>query len=216
MKHALLGIAVSFCAACGSMAKAGPTTPAVIVPAGNVVFELGEVTMFDGADVVFKVHADGSTEMGYRHGKNIKIEPGVPWSSKSLPMVLRPGPRMAADGTFTHRGVAKVRASLDGTFVTNDGKTVPGVTVANDTIRLEHGGTVVTLTLGADGTLGQAGGNQMTDGPMRIVGADTPGKRRAILSLVALTLAPHQMKADGAAAEHATTPPIEEVKDINP
>jgi hypothetical protein len=191
MKQALLGIAVSFFA-CGSPAKAAPGKPA------SAMFELGEVTMFDGKDIVFKVHADGSTEMGFRHGKNIKFERGVPWSSRSLPIVLKAGPTMVADGTFLHDGTARVRANADGTFVSlKDQKTVEGLTVANDTIRIAHGGRVVTWTLGADGTLAQHGGNVMSDGPVRIVGADTPGKRRAILSLVALTLYPHKVHHTG-------------------
>ncbi|MCW5804538.1 MAG: hypothetical protein KIT31_19360 [Deltaproteobacteria bacterium] len=186
MNHALLGIAVAL-SACAHTAA---TTKA---PAAPAVFELGEVTMFEGDEPVFKLHADGATEIGFRSlAHAVELEPGQTFSTKGLPYELKAGPTLAADGTLRIDGRDTVRANLDGTLTVIATKArVDGITITADRVRIQSPkGAAITLELGADGTLTQHGGNKLDDRPVRVTGADTPGKRRAILTLVGLALAP--------------------------
>jgi hypothetical protein len=209
MKQLLLRLALAvLCAACGGSSSSGGLRIKSGEPAASV-FELGELTMFDGEDAVFKVHADGSTEMGFHHGENITITPGKPFSSKDLPIVMKPGPSIAADGTFTWKGKPVAKVNVDGTVTDLTNNTVvDGIKVTGEAIQLQApGGMEVTLALAADGKLTQQGGGDLSEKPLRVAGADTPGKRRAILAIVGLTLMPKKKHVDRPAVTDEATPP---------
>ena len=180
---ALVGLLVG-CAAGGYRPKApSPTARAAAAPA---VVELGEVTLYEGDDAVMKIHADGSTEIGYRSGR-LDVKPGVTASSKSLPLRLRPGPAIRTDGTFAWKGEDVIRVNADGTFTdVRANQPVPIVITGDTARRRDHD---VGIELAADGSIRVFGGNpEALDKPLRVEGADTPGKRRAILAFAALQL----------------------------
>jgi len=99
--------------------------------------------------------------------------------------------KIHADGTIAKETEPRARLNADGTLTAVEGHAaIRGVTVTADTVTVT-GGSVGTLsiTLSADGAITQTGG---TGSPrtMRVEGADTPGKRRAILTLLGLLIAP--------------------------
>ena len=207
--HDLVSILASVAlAACASK----PTTPATPPPAATTL-ELGEMTIFDGANAMFKIHANGSTEMGTHKG-SMAIEPGKTASSDSLPIVWEPGPTLHADGTIDGKTgpVAKVNFDAGGTIVElKTNKTLP-ITVADDKLTITNNGTSVSAQLAADGNLTvlnpPEGSKKMQ---IRIEGADTPGKRRTMLALIGLLFAPGEVKVESTTTEvHDTTtvPPM--------
>jgi len=189
--------------ACAGTQRAPNATTAPVVKMQDKFIELGEITMFEGDDARMKIHADGTTEIGYRSGSSGKIEPGKTFSSDSLPVVFKPGPSITADGTFTHDGKPGVKLDANGTLVviaTNE--RMNGVTVTADKILIVAPQGSVSFEYKPDGTLQQIGGNKMNDKHLRIEGADTPGKRRAMLAFLSLMLAPHT-KSTGPTVESA-------------
>lgn len=211
MKHALLGIAVALSACAHTVATKPATTPARVIPA-STVFELGEVTMFEGDAPVLKLHANGATEIGYRSlERPVELKPGQTFDTRNLPYKLKPGPTLAADGTFRRDGRDTVRANLDGTIsVIATNAPVAGITLTAESVRLQSPkGPTITITLGADGTLALEGGDKLDDKPLRITGADTPGKRRAILALVGLSLLPGTRVETS--IESTTTVPVQPI-----
>ena len=196
-------------AACASK----PTTPATPPPTAATTLELGEMTIFDGANAMFKVHANGSTEMGMHKG-SMAIEPGKTASTDSLPIVWEPGPTLHADGTIDGKTgpVAKINFESGGTIVElKTNKTLP-ITVADDKLTITNNGTSVSAQLAADGNLTvlnpPEGSKKME---IRVEGADTPGKRRTMLALLGLLFAPGEVKVESmtkSGGEETTVPPI--------
>jgi hypothetical protein len=177
----LLGLAV---VACGS---ANPRPESVTVTP-EAVFELGEMTLFDQGQPVYRVHADGSTEMGYRSG-TLHVEPGKPASTDSLPIQFKPGPTITAAGTIS-LGDKAVALQDDGTFVGRDGdreQQVPDVQLVGDRVTWATQSGAATMAISADGTVVVTGGNPDMKPALRVEGADTAGKRRVMLAILALT-----------------------------
>jgi hypothetical protein len=172
-------------AACGGKHPTTTTTPVTgAAAAPTTTFELGELVLFEGPDAMFKVHADGSTEIGYRHGE-LKVEPGKPASSDSLPIEWKPGPTIKADGTIEDKGKPMVGVAADGT-ITNleDGKPMP-LKVTADSISIAG----ATIGLAADGAIQLPAGVTVKPGHEgRVTGADTTGKRRVMLTMIGLLL----------------------------
>jgi hypothetical protein len=150
------------------------------------ILELGEMTLLEDGQPMLKIHADGTTEIGQRSGA---LQPGA--SSDSLPLTLGPGPTLHADGTIAKETEPRARLNADGTLTAVEGHAaIRGVTVTADTVTVTGGSAgTLSITLSADGAITQTGG---TGSPrtMRVEGADTPGKRRAILTLLGLLIAP--------------------------
>src|SRR5262249_34021969 len=97
-KTALLSLALAAAACGGKGAPSGgvETTPKPEASASAVV-ELGEVTIYEGKDVMARIHADGTTELG-----TTTDEKGA--SS------FQPGPVIKPDGSFADKSGTDDRA----------------------------------------------------------------------------------------------------------
>lgn len=171
----LLGLSLAACGGSKSepVAPTPATEPAPVAAAAGL--ELGELTLFQGSVAVFKLHATGATEMAAkRDGKD-------QWT---------PGPTFKADGTIEENGVAKAKINADGsvTGIGTPDKIDMKVTADKATIPMGKG--TLEISLGADGKFGVTGIPQTIppDQLPRVEGADTPGKRRTALILIAVTL----------------------------
>jgi hypothetical protein len=202
----LLGIA-----ACGGKSTSDSTTTGSGATATTAAaVELGEMTLWDGDDPALKIHADGTTEMGYRSGRTAELKPGETWSSDSLPMQLKPGPKIEADGTIAIEGEPKVRINADGTITNLVTNAAFPIAVTADKLTVTYEGRELGLALAADGKLTVFGNPMATPAkPLRIEGADTPGKRRTMLSFIALNFLPGK-KEEGSSAGSASEPAVSE------
>jgi hypothetical protein len=96
-----------------------------------------------------------------------------------------PGPTLRTDGTIEHRGKAILRVNADGTMTSvEDGKAVPlQITADSVTIDPGDGAPRLTVALAADGKLTlPPRGDGVPVHDAHVAGADTPGKRRAVLA----------------------------------
>lgn len=197
MKSIVLPLALAACAA-GTAQKTVPTTPTPVV-------ELGELTLFEGDDAMLKIHTDGSTELGYRSGR-MTVEPGKPASSDSLPVHLRPGPMLRADGTIEHGGKALGRITAEGAIINLVNHATLPLTVSADKLTLVGPGKTIAFELAANGTISITGADSFAAKPLRVAGADTPGKRKAMLALIAVQLAADAGKTRVEVGESTATP----------
>jgi hypothetical protein len=176
-------------AACGGASAGYNTTPSntTVAPAAGATFELGEMTVFDGPDAMLKVHADGSTELG---GRESQATQGQPPTSQ---VVWKPGPMLKPDGTIEWQGKAVAKLADDGTLQDLTSSTPSGIHVTTDELAITDHGQTTTLALSPDGkiTITNAPG-KLHDQPPHVEGADTPGKRRTVLTLLALLLGGHE------------------------
>jgi len=187
-----LGIIVALAlAACGG-GKGGDTTTPKSEVAATTPMELGEMTMFDGDQAMLKIHADGSTEIGGRSGE-MKPDKDGKMSSDSLPVTFKPGPKLKTDGSIEFQGEAIARLNADGTIVGLKGKTetLP-IAVTADKVTITEGGKQIGFDLAANGAITTFGSDKQPDKPIRVEGADTPGKRRAVLALTSLMFMHHE------------------------
>jgi hypothetical protein len=184
---------LAFVLACGGGRSPTTQSSTTTSPAAGV-FELGEMQLLEKGEPWFKIHADGSTEIGYRSSTGpTTIKPGEAWSSDSLPIKFKPGPRLAVDGTIgDEKGTW--RLTENGTFVASKNGTsapVPDIVVTQDSIvfsKTPRGD--IKFLASSDGTLTVSTGLDDRFGVLTFEGADTPSKRRALLALAALVLAP--------------------------
>ena len=181
-------------AACGG--KPATTTTTTPTEGAATTFELGELTIFEGQNPMVKVHADGSSEIG-----GMQSTGGAP-----AQLVWKAGPTFKTDGTVEWQGKSVAKLNADGTITdTEHGKPVP-VTVTADKVTADK----ASITLAADGTMTIDGPNKdvKPEQTPHVAGADTPGKRRLALTLVALLLTgeekaepPTAVKTDAAPAK---------------
>ena len=176
-------------AACGGSSKQPETAAPPAAPTTTAGLELGEITLFTGADPMFKLHATGATEMAYRSG-TLAVKPGETASSNSLPVQWKSGQTFKADGTIEENGAVKAKINADGsiTGVGTPDKVEMTVTADKATIPGDKG--TLEIALAADGKITISGvpTNIPPDQQPRVAGADTPGKRRTALIIIALVL----------------------------
>lgn len=179
----LIAVSILAIAACGGSSAVQKPSPgagsatgsaaATTTTAGSagatVAIELGEMTIFDGARAVVKIHANGQTEIA------------------SATDALSPGPTLEADGTIEVGGKPRIRITGDKLVDLSSGQAVP-VTVGAESLTIAGGGTPITMSIGADGTFAFAGAEVPAGKAPRVEGANTPGKRRAALVLLMLLL----------------------------
>jgi hypothetical protein len=175
IKVLVVAVALAASVACGGGkgggGGGGGTGPKVDASA---VVELGEMTLFEGDQPVFKVHADGKTEI---EGK--------------------PGPTIKTDGTIEHEGKALARINADGTIFDIGSNTKLPVTLGPDKFTIEFQGKQMGMSIADNGALTLFGAEEGgPDKPIRVEGADTPGKRRTILAVVALVMMPGEKMED--------------------
>jgi hypothetical protein len=168
MKQLLFALAL---AACGGK-SAAPTTPLPPPTApATTTLELGEVTLYQGSDAMVKIHANGNTEMG---------------GQSNGALTYKAGPVLAVDGTATYEGKPVAKLNADGTVMDlTTNKLVP-LTVTADKLTISGAGQTASIVLNADGTMTIPNGGSKA--PPRVEGADTAGKRRAVLLMVGLLM----------------------------
>ena len=187
MRHAPI---LTLLLACGTT-PAKPTTPPPPAP----VIELGEITVFDHGDAMFKIHADGTTELGKRKS----VSPGEPKN----PVHWDKGPTLHADGTVDGKQGAIAKITPDGTITALETNTpLPIKLDANRVTITDHGKSIVA-EIGPDGAMNFSGdGERPKDIQIRVDGANTPGKVRAVLAVFAVLVTPEN-RPD---AHHEPTP----------
>ena len=194
--------------ACGGKTKDSSSTGTSTTAPTAAAVELGEMTLFDGDEAAMKIHADGSTEMGFRSGGTAELKPGETWSSDSLPMQLKPGPTIQADGTIAIKNEPKVRINADGTITDLRDNSAFPIAVTADKMTVRHDGKQFGFDLAADGKLATFGGENPPKKPLRIEGADTPGKRRTMLAFIALNFLPgDKVESSSAGSAVEAVPP---------
>jgi hypothetical protein len=186
MRLMTLGLCFAL-AACGG--KTASTTATVTKPADAAV-EFGEMTLWDGEEAAMKVHADGTTEVGFRSGR-LELQGGHA-SSDQLPLRLKPGPTITADGTIAIKNEPKLRINADGTITDLRDNTPFPIAVTPDKVTITNGDRQFGFELAATGEVTVFGGMNPTTKPLRIEGADTPGKRRTMLAFISLSFLPAQ------------------------
>jgi len=179
--------------ACGGKAADKATTAP---KAEGTLFELGELTIFEGKDAMVKIHADGNSELGGH-------------SSASQEVVWKAGPTFKTDGSVEWKGKAVARVNADGTVQDLEhGKPVP-VTITADKVTFDKG----SISLAADGTMTLETPNPAKpEASPHVVGADTPGKRRLVLTLVALMLTGDEQGESHVEGSPPTTVPVQPIK----
>jgi hypothetical protein len=194
-------------AACANKSPA-PVAP----PPAPVALELGEITLFEGANAMLKIHADGTTELGGHSGR-LEITPGKTASTDSLPITWKPGPTLHADGSISAAGAAVAKVNADGSIVElKTGTTLP-FSITPDKVTFASEGTSITVELSADGKLSRAGAPaEPADKQIHVEGADTAGKRRTILVMVGVMLAPGKPRTTvtGSSVEAVPVPPVQD------
>ena len=138
---ALFACVLVACAGGSSKATtpAAPAAPAAATPSASaaakagLALDLGEVTVYDGDEALFKLHADGTTELGDHQGGQLK------WY---------PGPTFLADGTLLVEGETKARLTAEGIAIAGTDNVLP-LAVTADTVSVD----AISFSLAADGKL---------------------------------------------------------------
>ncbi len=207
----LLSILASMALAACAGKSSPSSTPIPPTAAPATALELGEITLFEGANAMLKIHANGTTELGGRSGR-IDLKPGVTASSDSLPITWKAGPTLRADGTLEAEGAAVAKLNADGTIVElKTNKTLP-LTVTADKVTFTVDANTVAVELAADGKLSRVGAPaEPADKQIRVEGADTAGKRRSALVMLAVMLAPGKVSTQSSSASVPAVP-VEPIK----
>ena len=129
--------------------------------------ELAEMTVFQGKTPVYKIHADGTTEIPKAGGG------------------FDAGPVIKPDGTFLVKDQPVARVNADGSFVLlPSGEKLPR-TVTADNVTADQGGKQIGFALAEDGTLQLIGQPAPKPGQeLRVEGATTPGQRKTALAFL--------------------------------
>lgn len=182
-----------------------PVEPAPVVeekPPAPPPFELalGELTIYDGAEPGFKLHADGTTELGSKvtkttgTGKKKKTTTTTEW---------KPGPVFKADGTVELEGKPMGKIGWDGVTDLGNGQVVLAYKVDGDALVVKGPtGEDVRLELVPEGI--KIVGGPM-DGRVDKIEATDDKVRRTALFILAVTAASSPSPAP--APEPATATP---------
>lgn len=182
MRDTLHGIAFSLAAlglsltACGGGSKESETMPAATAepapaapaaapqPAGPAHLKFAEMTVSEGARPIFKIHADGKTEVAGQGGA---------WAE---------GPEVGPDGTIRFKGQEVARIEADGKMKNlRTGEPIP-VTVGTDTLTAQGPGGEMKLQITEDGTIAVPGAPPQKN--LKVEGAADAETRRTALALL--------------------------------
>jgi hypothetical protein len=176
-----IGISILLVAACGGAKPSSQaTTPTA---SGGAPFELGEITVLSGNDATMKIHADGTSEVAtYPRPK----EPAV-WEHSIT---------FQTDGTVAYRGKPMARLNPDGSVTNVYTQKAMNLEVTAERFAIHREGDLpaAEMALAADGALkatedGKEHTEDMKGRPSpHVTGADTPGKRRAVLMMMGLMI----------------------------
>ena len=171
---AVLGLAGIGCG--GSGGQEQETTPAATVdpaatpapePAGPPHLKFAEMTIYEGTKAIFKIHADGKTEVAGG------AEPNVTWGE---------GPVVQADGTIQFKGQKVAKVEQDGTVKNLRTNEVIPVKIGADTLTASGPGGDVVLQIKEDGTIAVPGAPP--DKNLRVEGATDAETRRTAIALI--------------------------------
>ena len=138
--------------------------PAALDSASASSIELGEMTLLADGATMLALHASGAIEA--RGQTN--------------------GATLGADGSLTANGKVVLRLGGDGKVVA-DGQRVLPISIAGDTATIDAGRAQIVIRADADGSVQFSGGDPKAQPVhLRLTGADTPAKRRAMLLLLAI------------------------------
>ena len=184
---------------CGGAKTQGPAGPGSASGSGSAttVLELGEMSVSDGKNVMAKIHADGSTEIGVHHGV-----PQNGQSSDDLPVVYQPGPTFTVDGAISFQGEVVARLGADGSMMDGKGTKLP-IQVGADAVTVTGEGHTLVLRLGADAKLTATADGTQDPKTWTVSGADTAGKRKTVLVLASVVMP----STGGPSETPASTPP---------
>lgn len=143
-------------------AAAQPAAPAEA--AGPAHLKFAEMTVSEGTRPIFKIHADGKTEVAGAGGA---------WSE---------GPAVTADGTITFKQQQVARIEADGTIKNlRNGQVIP-VKVGTDTLSAQGPGGEIKFQITEDGTIAVPGAPPEKN--LKVDGATDADTRRTALALI--------------------------------
>jgi hypothetical protein len=197
----VVGLSLSACGGSGGDEETAPAATAAPAPApapaapeepaGPPHLKFAEMTVYEGTTAIFKIHADGKTEVAAPPA----AAGGQPtWSA---------GPQVAPDGTITFKQQKVARVEQDGTIKNLRSNQVVPVKVGQDTLTAQAGGQEVVLQIKEDGAITVPGAPP--DKQLRVEGAaDAESRRTAMALLGAIFLSAkvgqQQQQAPGGAA----------------
>jgi hypothetical protein len=171
---AALGLSLAACG--GGSGQDQDTTPAAATdpaataepppaqPAGPPHLKFAEMTVAEGPKPIFKIHADGKTEVAGADGA---------WSE---------GPSIETDGTITFKGQQVARIEADGTIKNlRNGQIIP-VKIGTDTLTAPGPGGEVNLQIQEDGTIAVPGAPP--EKHLKVEGATDADTRRTAIALI--------------------------------
>jgi hypothetical protein len=167
----------------GAASTAAPAAPASAAAKAGLALDLGEVTVYDGDEALFKLHADGTTELGDHQGGQLK------WY---------PGPTFLADGTLVVEGETKARLTAEGIAIAGTDNVLP-LAVTADKVSVD----AISFSLAEGGKLVVTGldtGNTK----LRFEGASPETLHTGLVVWTALFVLSQPVSPDGAAP--AATP----------
>jgi pyruvate dehydrogenase E2 component (dihydrolipoamide acetyltransferase) len=173
---AALGFSVAACGG-GSSSEQPETAPAATndpaatpqpaapaEAAGPAHLKFAEMTVSEGTRPIFKIHADGKTEVAGAGGA---------WAE---------GPAVTADGTITFKQQQVARIEADGTIKNlRNGQVIP-VKVGPDTLSAQGPGGEVKFQITEDGTIAVPGAPPEKN--LKVEGAADAETRRTALALI--------------------------------
>ncbi len=187
---ALLAVAL---VACGSKSKSDTTTAEQPAATDGVALKLAEVTVYDGKEPLFKLHADGTTELGTKEATEVK------WVA---------GPTFKADGTLLVDGEPKAKLTQAGIAITGTDKVLP-LAIKEDSVSVSDADKQISFSLEADGSLKVAGLD--TKGKsFRFEGASPEALHTGLVVWSALFVLTQQVEQPAPAAEATPAAPAAE------
>ncbi|HKE13410.1 MAG TPA: hypothetical protein VKB80_00980 [Kofleriaceae bacterium] len=208
MKRNLGGIAIGLgalglsLAACGGGGDKAETTPATAAPAaapaptpaedpaGPPHLKFAEMTVYEGTNAIFKIHADGKTEVA---GKPAAAGGAPTWSE---------GPAVTADGTITFKQQKVAKVDQDGTMKNlRNGQVIP-VKVGTDTLTAQTPNGDMVLQIKEDGSIAVPGAPAGQG--LKVEGATDPETRRTAMALIGAIFL--SAKAEAAAPQGGAQP----------
>jgi hypothetical protein len=180
----VLGLSLSACGGSGGDEETAPAATAAPAPApapaaapeepaGPPHLKFAEMTVYEGTTAIFKIHADGKTEVAAPPAAGAAAGAQPTWSA---------GPSVATDGTITFKQQKVARVEQDGTIKNLRTNQVVPVKIGADTLTAQAGGQEVVLQIKEDGAITVPGAPP--DKQLRVEGAADAESRRTALALL--------------------------------
>jgi len=157
------------------------------------------MTVSEGTTPIFKIHADGKTEVG---------SGGAPAAAGAAPEVKwSEGPSVAPDGTISFKGTEVARIEQDGTIKNlRTGQVIP-VKLGTDTLTVQQPGGEMTLQIQEDGTIPVPGAKP--EKALHVQGAADAETRRTAIGLVGAIFLSGKSQPPPPPAQSGAAPPAQ-------